>query len=207
MKSVFKVFTSSFKREIAVVMIVLSTLILLPAFASVVIATSGFTLASEVLAAVNPITRLVEVFDAEGEKVAELELSTVWPASGRVTDEFGVRARWRELLGLGGHTGIDISNAFDTPITPFMVGTVVNVDNIDDTACGKSIKLDHGNSIMSQYCHLNSAVDYEYGTEVAPGDIIGYMGSTGTSTGSHLHFMIYVSGIPVNPRTFMVGEP
>ena len=207
MKSAFKLFTTSFKREITVVFIVLSVILALPAFGVVVLATSGFSAASEVLAAVNPITHLVEVFGPEGEKVAELELSTVWPINGNVTDEFGTNAKWRQLLGLGGHTGIDISNAVNTPVTPFMTGNVVNVDNVDDSACGKSIKLDHGNNIMSQYCHLNAAVEYEYWTEVKPGDVIGYVGTTGTSTGYHLHFMIYVYGIPVNPRTFMVGEP
>jgi len=207
MKSVFKFFTGTFKREIAIVLTVLTLILALPALSVVVLASSGFSAASEVLAAVNPITHLVDIFGPNGEKVAEVELSTVWPIQGEVTDEFGTKAKWRQLLGLGGHTGIDISNGIDTPVTPFTEGTVLTVDNIDDSACGKSIKLDHGSNVASQYCHLNSAVEYPFGTPVGPGDVIGYVGNTGTSTGPHLHFMIYVYGIPVNPRTFMVGEP
>lgn len=195
------------KTEIKLVLATLALLITLPALSVVVVASSGIQLVGDALAAVNPVTHLVEIFGPNGDKVDEIELSTTWPVNGTVTDEFGTSETWRRLLGLGYHTGIDITNAMYTPITPFTGGTVLAVDNTDDSACGKSITIKHTDRIKSQYCHLDSAVEYTADSSVVPGDVIGYLGSTGTSTGPHLHFMIYVYGIPVNPRTFMVGEP
>lgn len=207
MKLGLKFIASPFKRELIIIFVVLGSLIILPAFAVVAAATSGIAVVSDALAAINPVTHLVEIFDGDGNKIEELELSTTWPVSGTVTDEFGTSETWRRLLDLGHHTGIDISNLMYTPITPFTTGTVVAVDNVDDSACGKSITIRHTDRIKSQYCHLDSAVELTEDALVKPGDVIGYLGSTGTSTGPHLHFMIYVSGIPVNPRTFMAGEP
>jgi murein DD-endopeptidase MepM/ murein hydrolase activator NlpD len=195
--------------ELKIVLVTLGVLLLLPAFTVVVLASSGVSIVGQALAAVNPITHLVEVFDADGNKVHELELSTVWPASGYVSDEFGTHQTFRKLLGLNAHTGIDIADPrgrVGSPVTPFMTGKVMAVDDVDDSACGKSVKIEHGHGITSLYCHLH-ATSAVVGVEVKPGDVIGYMGSTGTSTGPHLHFQTMVYGIPVNPRTFMVGEP
>lgn len=206
MSFLFWLYRSS-KTEIKIVLATLAVLILLPVFSVVVAASSGAGVVGDALALLNPVTRVVELFDTNGNKVGDVELSVNWPVNGTVTDEFGTQETWRKLLGLGAHSGIDISNEFDTPITPFMVGTISGVDNIDDSACGKSITIQHKHNISSFYCHLNSAVEFPIGTEVKPGDIIGLMGSTGTSTGSHLHFGTTVYGVLINPRTFMVGEP
>lgn len=197
------------KTELKIVLATLAILIILPAFSVVVIAASGVKLVGQALAAVNPITHLVEIFDANGKKIHELEVSTVWPTTGYVSDEFGTRDKVRTLLGLGAHTGLDIANErgeIGAPVTPFMVGKVLRVDEKDDSSCGINILVDHGNGITSLYCHLSGTTTSAQ-SDVKPGDVIGYMGSTGTSTGSHLHFQTNVFGIPVNPRTFMVGEP
>lgn len=195
------------RRELTLVLATLSIMILMPLFAVIVVAQSGVVIVSETLAAINPVTHLVEIFNPEGVKVVELELSTAWPLSGPVTDEFGTYSELRRSLGLSSHTGIDISAPEYTPVRPFMIGTVLEVDNIDDSSCGKNILLDQGNRIMSRYCHLSYAVEYAQGDPVTFEDVIGYTGNTGVSTGSHLHFMIYVYGIPVNPRNFMAGNP
>ncbi len=197
----------SSKSELKIVLATLGVLIILPAFSMVVFAASGVSLIGDALAAINPVTKLVELFDPNGNKVAEIELSVHWPARGYITDEFGTHEQWRRDLGLGPHSGIDIGNVEGEPITPFMSGNVAWVDTVDDSACGKGVKLTHDHNITSVYCHLDSAVELPVGTEVHPGDVIGYMGNTGTSTGSHLHFGIRVYGILVNPRTFMVGDP
>ena len=194
------------KTELKIVLVTLAVLIILPIFSVIVIASSGISIVGQALAAVNPVTRLVEIFDANGNKVHELELSTAWPTTGYVSDEFGTLDPFRKLLGLKAHTGIDIPNDLNTPITPFMSGTVTSVDDIDNSACGKNLILEHGHGITSIYCHLNATAT-TVGTTVKPGDIIGYMGTTGISTGYHLHFQTNVYGIPVNPRTFMVGDP
>lgn len=200
----------SSKTELKIVLATLAVLILLPAFAVVAIASSGIQIVGDALAAVNPVTKLVETFDPNGNKVAEIPISSTWPARGYVSDEFGTWEQWRKNRGLGPHSGIDIANErglSGEPVTPFAVGKIIYVDNDPAGDCGKAVKLDHGNNITSQYCHLDSAVDLPFGTEVKPGDLIGYMGSTGESTGPHLHFMVYIYGVAVNPRTFLTGEP
>src|SRR5690606_19371795 len=109
----------------------------------------------------------------------ELELSTVWPTTGYVSDEFGTHDTIRRLLGLNRHTGIDIANErglFGTPITTSMAGRVVMVDSTDDSSCGINVKIDHGHGISSLYCHMQLTPAI-VNTEVKPGDIIGYMGS------------------------------
>lgn len=197
------------KTELKIVLATIAILIILPAVSLVILAASGLSVVGQTLAAVNPITHLVEIFDPNGHKIHELELSTTWPTTGYVSDEFGTHDTVRRLLGLRVHTGIDIANErgeIGNPITPFMTGRVVSVDDIDDTACGKSVVLEHGHGITSQYCHLHETATF-VGAEVRPGDIIGYMGNTGTSTGPHVHFQTMVYGIPINPRTFMVGKP
>lgn len=197
----------SVNTEIKIVLATLAVLIVLPVFSVVVAAASGASIVGDALALVNPVTRVVELFDTNGNKVGDVQLSVNWPTSGIVTDEFGTHEPWRKLLGLGVHSGIDISNEVGTPITPFLKGTIAAVDNIDDSPCGKSATIQHIHNITSFYCHLNYAVELPIGTAVKPGDIIGLMGSTGTSTGSHLHFGTRVYGVLVNPRIFMVGEP
>lgn len=197
------------KTEIKIVLVTLAILIFLPAISLVVLAASGAAIVSDALAAVNPITHLVDIFDANGNKVREVELSTVWPARGYVSDEFGTLSTERSDMGLGPHTGIDIANErreTGAPITPFMVGKVITVHKTDDNTCGIYVKVDHGNGITSLYCHM-IATNTTRDADVKPGDVIGYVGSTGASTGPHVHFQIMIYDIPVNPRTFMVGQP
>ena len=79
------------------------------------------------------------------------------------------------------------------------------VQNSVRDACGLGVKVDHGGGVESLYCHMSNT-NATVGQEVKPGDVIGYVGTTGASTGNHLHFQINVHGIPVNPRTFMAGE-
>ena len=198
------------KSELKIVLASLTVLIFLPAMAVVVVAASGVQLVGDALAALNPVTHLVEIFDTNGNVIGEVELTTNWPSTGYVSDEFGTHGEWRKELGLGVHNGIDVANQFGLvgePITPFMSGTIAYVDNIDDSSCGKHVKLNHDFNITSTYCHMDSAVDRLQGSEVHPGDIIGYMGDTGTSTGPHVHFIVRIYGIAINPRTFLVGEP
>lgn len=203
-------FVKSSKTELKIVLISLAVLILLPAFAVVAIASSGIQLVGDALAAVNPITKLVEIFNPDGDKVAEIAVSSTWPTRGYVSDEFGTWEQWRKDRGLGPHSGIDIANEhgiIGEPITPFAIGKIVYVDNDPAGDCGKGVKIDHGSNITSLYCHMDSAIELAPGTNVAPGDLIGYMGQTGEATGPHLHLSIFVYGVLVNPRIFLTGEP
>lgn len=195
--------------EIKIILATLLILLILPLLSVAVLATSGISAASQAIAAVNPVTHMVELFDPEGNRLHELQLTTVWPTKGYVSDEFGTRSSMRSNLGLGTHSGIDIANEYGLSgekVTPFMTGEVIAVHRVDDNACGIYVKIQHAYDITSLYCHLAAATAVEQ-RQVAPGDIIGVMGDSGISTGPHTHFQVMVYGIPVNPRTFLVGNP
>lgn len=192
---------SSLKTELKVVFISLAGILLLPALAVLAIAGSGIEPVSKALAAVNPVTRQVEVRDPNGNVIALLDATTVWPTNGIITQEFGVPNPPYETH----HTGIDVAGKSGDPITTFMAGKVTQAGAMPG-GCGLCVTVDHGNNITSSYLHM-SRVNAKEGQEVKPGDVIGYQGTTGWSTGVHLHFMVKVYGVPVDPRVFMVGEP
>lgn len=87
-----------------------------------------------------------------------------------------------------------------------MDGTVSTMVASEKSGYGKYVVVNHGNAITSLYAHLH-AVTVEVGAEVTPGDVIGLMGSTGASTGPHVHLEVRVYGVSVEPRMFLVGEP
>lgn len=196
------------RMELRIIAIVFAVLFVLPILAVVVIVNGGISEASSALTEFNPVTRRIEVKDANGQKVAEFDSSTAWPAAGYVSDEFGTYATWRRLLGLSSHTGIDIANRTNTsgdPVTTFLQGEVIGT-YVTSKGYGNYVVVDHGYNLTSIYAHL-SAIEVEQGQDVEPGDLIGRMGTTGNSTGVHLHFEVRVYEVPVNPRVFMVGEP
>ncbi len=193
--------------ELKIVLTTLSVLILLPLISVVVFASAGISLIGSALANLNPVTHLVEIFDPNGHKVADIELSTVWPVAGHISLEFGQPDPPYQAH----HTGIDIANPhfrIGDPVTPFAAGKVLLVEERPDnpSGFGEYVLLDNGNHITSLYGHLSETLVVK-DQDVKPGDVIGLEGSTGHSTGPHVHFQIMVYGIPVNPRTFMVGNP
>lgn len=195
--------------EIKIIFATLAVLIALPIASVVVVASSGVSAVSSAVAAVNPVTHIVELFDPNGNKIHELKLTTVWPTRGYVSDEFGAYEKFRQEAGFGPHTGIDIANEYGVPsepVTPFIPGKVIAVHRIDDNTCGIYVKIQHDYNITSLYCHLMAATAIEQ-DDVKPGDTIGLMGKTGAATGPHLHFQVYVYGVLVNPRVFLVGQP
>jgi len=127
-----------------------------------------------------------------------------WPIHGAVTTEFGV-AHWPYQQT---HTGLDISDARPmgvTPIRPFRPGRVVEVVQ-SRSGLGNHVVIDHGNGVTSVYGHLNS-ISVGVGQEVGMDATLGFEGSTGVSTGTHLHFEIRVNGQAANPRQFINGTP
>lgn len=130
--------------------------------------------------------------------------STAWPLNGIVTTEFGVpHYPWQRT-----HSGIDISSARSAgtaPVTAFRAGTVIETI-YSYSGYGNHVAIDHGNGVTSLYAHLSS-IAVSRGQVVQSGDILGREGSTGASTGAHLHFEIKVNGQPVNPRGHIPGSP
>lgn len=101
------------------------------------------------------------------------------------------------------HSGLDFPGPMGTPISSAAPGRVTFVGV--KSGYGKVIEVDHGQSIMTRYAHL-SGFTTTVGAQVAAGDQIGKMGSTGRSTGSHLHFEVRVNGAAVNPRRFLEAK-
>lgn len=120
-----------------------------------------------------------------------------WPVSGGITDRFG----WRILDGVRNfHTGIDIAAGMGTHIQVPVAGKVTWVGWIN--GYGGAVEVKHANGYSTLYAHL-SYYTTEVGREVRAGDVIGYVGSTGHSTGPHLHFEIRRYGVPVDPLPYL----
>jgi murein DD-endopeptidase MepM/ murein hydrolase activator NlpD len=135
---------------------------------------------------------------------AQRVVGPVWPLRGNITTQYGVPHRpWQHT-----HTGIDISSGQSSgraPITTFKEGVVADVVR-SSSNYGNHIIVDHGSGITSLYGHLSS-IRVTEGQQVRPGDVLGYEGSTGASTGTHLHFQIMKDGSPVSPWPFIPGRP
>lgn len=195
---------TSLKKEGLIVLGVPAFLLALPVLVVITTASSGVAAVSGALAAINPITHLVEIHDPNGNVVAQLQATTTWPVRGVVTTEFGAPDPPYQKH----HTDIDIAKGTGEPITTFMEGTVLKVETNPNNATGygEYVLVGHSNSITSVYGHM-SKPEALVGQTVKPGDEIGLEGNTGHSTGPHVHFEVRVYDVPVDPRTFMVGNP
>jgi murein DD-endopeptidase MepM/ murein hydrolase activator NlpD len=188
----------SFRRELLYVAFAFLIILLLPVIAVVILTQTGINVVSDKLATVDSINKTIEIHDPlDGSVVKEINPTMVWPVKGRITLEFGVPHLPYQLF----HTGIDIASWKGDDITPFMDGTVTYAGEVF-WGYGKHIIIDHGDNISSLYGHLDKIYVFK-GQKVKIGDVIGKEGSTGWSTGPHLHFQINVYGIPVSPRTFL----
>jgi murein DD-endopeptidase MepM/ murein hydrolase activator NlpD len=114
----------------------------------------------------------------------------LWPARGTVTSEYG--SRWGRL-----HAGIDIAAPTGTPIWAAKAGTVV-VAGVQG-GYGNAVVVDHGGGMTTLYGH-QSRIAARTGQQVSQGQLIGYVGNTGNSTGPHLHFETRYGGSARNPR-------
>jgi murein DD-endopeptidase MepM/ murein hydrolase activator NlpD len=119
------------------------------------------------------------------------------PVSGRVTSSFGMRMH--PLLGfLRMHKGIDIAAPYGTPIYAVLDGTVASAGR--NAGYGNFVKLAHASGLSSGYGHM-SRIAVRPGARVGRGQVIGWVGSTGLSTGPHLHWEVWRNGVSVNPRS------
>jgi murein DD-endopeptidase MepM/ murein hydrolase activator NlpD len=187
----------SFKRELKLVLLAFLVVIMLPVIAVFILAHTGINVVSDALVGVDSETKNIQILDpATGEVVNEIDPTIAWPVQGVITLEFAKSSSYQVF-----HTGIDIANSLGTPISPLMQGKVIYAGEIF-WGYGKHIIIDHGDNITSLYGHLDKIYVFE-GQEVKIGDEIGKMGTTGWSTGPHLHLETRVYGIPVNPRVFL----
>lgn len=125
---------------------------------------------------------------------------SIWPANGFITSSYGMRV---SPFGRGGqlHKGLDISSRAGTPIIAPADGEVKMAAL--DGAYGNSVEIDHGGGIVTKYAHMQRFV-VQPGQWVKRGEVIGYVGSTGRSTGPHLHYEVRLNGAPVNPMRYIL---
>ena len=122
-----------------------------------------------------------------------------YPTYGRITSDFGLR-RNPITHRLEFHLGVDIANKWGTPVRAPADGTVIKAGWCGIR--GKCIEIKHNKDIITGYSHLSKLL-VRKGERVERGQIIGLMGSTGRSTGPHLHYSIRFKDRIVNPRNFM----
>ncbi len=131
---------------------------------------------------------------AQGSSPAQPSSSgLIWPVNGPVTSGFGMR--WGRM-----HTGIDIAVPSGTPVHASASGTVVYAGWM--SGYGNLVAIDHGGGLSTAYAH-NSSLLVSVGQSVNQGDVISLSGSTGHSTGPHVHFEVRVNGVPVDPLSYL----
>ncbi len=121
------------------------------------------------------------------------------PVPGRQSSPFGVR-RFFNGEERNPHSGLDFAASTGTPIKAPAAGQVILVG--DYFFNGKTVFVDHGQGLISMFCHL-SAIDVDLGQEVARGGVLGKVGSTGRATGPHLHWNVSLNGSRVDPAIFI----
>ena len=126
--------------------------------------------------------------------IASLGISFVEPVQGMLTSGFGVRRR-------DNHKGLDIANSMGTPIRAAAAGTVTYAQ-YNSGGYGNLVIISHGNGVQTYYGHC-SKLYVTQGQTVSQGEVISAMGSTGISTGSHLHWEVRINGVAQNPRNYL----
>lgn len=190
----------SFRKELKYVCLAFLLVLLIPVFAVLILTHAGINVVSDTLVHVDEQTKTVEILDPKGVKYKDLDVTAAWPVKGVITLEFGES----DLPYQPFHTGIDIANAqgkVGDNIIAMMPGTVIYAGELS-WGYGKHIIINHGDNITTLYGHLDKIFVFK-GQKVKVGEVIGQMGTTGWSTGPHLHFEVRVFGIPVNPRKFV----
>ena len=122
----------------------------------------------------------------------------IWPYDGPLTSYFGYRT---DAPGSNDHKGIDIGAYMGTPVVAARAGTVT-ADTGWDGGYGLCVHIDHGDGTETLYGH-NSDLAVSAGDEVEAGDVIAYAGSTGWSSGPHVHFEMRYKGVAYDPLDFL----
>jgi murein DD-endopeptidase MepM/ murein hydrolase activator NlpD/uncharacterized membrane-anchored protein YhcB (DUF1043 family) len=153
-------------------------------------------------------SELVQQIEADQAYIAELltsrgamsytgepsEAGFIWPIWGSINSYFG----WRDWGDF--HRGIDIGAAYGSPVEAAKDGIVVGAEYLG--SYGNMVLIDHLDGLQTIYAHL-SGFNVDFGQEVVQGDVIGWVGMTGYTTGPHLHFEVRASGEFVDPLEFL----
>lgn len=122
------------------------------------------------------------------------------PCDGTVSSYFGTHRAYNEGPYTSYHGGVDLRGSTGTPVHAPAGGTVLLSDEL--TVRGNAVVLDHGWGVISGFWHLSTR-EVEVGQQVKQGDLVGRIGSTGLSTGAHLHWEMWVGGVNVDPLQWL----
>lgn len=151
---------------------------------------------------------LIDKLNREGDATtgsAQSSTGMIWPAAGEITSWFGARpASDTNGVGSTNHGGLDIGASYGDSIAAAMSGTVTIAGSYG--GYGNAVEIDHGNGYSTLYGHM-SQIMASVGQQVTQGQTIGLVGSTGWSTGPHLHFSVFQDGNAVDPYPFLQGAP
>ena len=126
---------------------------------------------------------------------------SIWPSKGVITSPYGTRVDPVTGVASAFHEGVDIADDYGTPIVATAAGTVTFA-GYTEGGYGNLVEIDHGNGFVTRYGH-NSAVLVTPGMTVKQGQVIALMGSTGKSTGAHVHYEVRINGSAVDPMVFL----
>jgi len=138
--------------------------------------------------------------ELEDLRALEEALPSRWPASGQFTSGFGFRPSPFGRQKLRFHSGVDIAAKRGTPIHAPAPGRVSDVSY--NQGYGRVLEIDHGFGISTLYAHCTS-IRVREGDEIQEGDFVATIGTTGRSTGPHLHFEVRIDGHPVDPLDYL----
>jgi murein DD-endopeptidase MepM/ murein hydrolase activator NlpD len=131
-------------------------------------------------------------------------IPNMWAHMGKINNEFGFRRNPFGGRTYEFHAGMDIDGERGDLVVAPAAGTVTKAGW--QGGYGQMIEVDHGNGLISRYGHL-SKLNVAIGDAIARGQLIGFVGSTGRSTGPHLHYELRLNEHPINPRRFLPPEP
>jgi len=131
-------------------------------------------------------------------------LPTMWAHLGKINNEFGFRRNPFGGRAYEFHPGMDIDGERGDLVTAPANGTVIKAGWTG--GYGNMVEIDHGNGLTTRYGHL-SKIEVEVGDVINRGQLLGNIGSTGRSTGPHLHFELRLNDKSINPRHFLPQEP
>ncbi|MCP4684362.1 MAG: peptidoglycan DD-metalloendopeptidase family protein [bacterium] len=149
----------------------------------------------------------LEKYDEAEKELASLKdrldhTPSIWPAKGWFSRGYGMKddpfTGYKQL-----HRGIDVANYNGTPIIAAADGKVTKTGSFG--RMGKMITIDHGFGFVTRYGHLSS-IDVKRGQRIKRGDVVGKMGSTGYSTGPHLHYEVWRNGKVLNPMNYILNS-
>jgi murein DD-endopeptidase MepM/ murein hydrolase activator NlpD len=156
-------------------------------------------LQSEATSGEMSLSELEKVLQAKKEIL--VHTPSIWPVQGWVTSDFGFRTN--PFTGLTQmHEGVDISNRPGTVVVAPGNGFVSDIGS--DWVHGKFLVISHGFGMTTRYSHLNKAL-VKAGQKVKRGDKIAEVGTSGKTTGPHLHYEVKLNGIPVNPMRYILN--